>query len=340
MGMDERKRRILAAVVSLYADAGEPVGSNLLCNYLDMAVSSATLRNEMAALTKLGLLEQPHTSAGRVPSMEGYRYYIENLLEPETGLTAAEKDRIDRAFEGFDYEPERLAKATAKEISAMTGYTAIATTPKSDDVKVAYFNVIQTGRSNAAVLSVSSVGGVATRVAATERPLTGDDIASITSYLNRTLCFVSKDDINPLTETLLKEGLGAQQALWPILAAALRLLQGAGRGKVFIAGQEKMLNWPELEPSLKSCLKLLGNTEELQRLISPTTSRTAVLLGDELEEGKLPGAAIATKRYLAGGGRTGTIALLGPSRMPYFKVLPQLEYFAAKLGTAMTGIEG
>ena len=85
MGMDERKRRILAAVVSLYADAGEPVGSHLLCNYLDMAVSSATLRNEMAALTKLGLLEQPHTSAGRVPSMEGYRYYIENLLEPETG---------------------------------------------------------------------------------------------------------------------------------------------------------------------------------------------------------------------------------------------------------------
>ncbi|MEG1932779.1 MAG: heat-inducible transcription repressor HrcA, partial [Pygmaiobacter sp.] len=241
--MDERKQRILAAVVSLYADGGEPVGSNSLCSYLDMAVSSATVRNEMATLTKLGMLEQPHTSSGRVPSTEGYRYYIDNLLEDSGNISPEQRNRIDRAFESFDYEPERLAKGVAKELSAMTGYTAIATTPKSDDAKVAYFNVIQTGRSNAAVLSVSSVGGVATRVAVTEVPLTGEDIAGVTAYLNRTLCFVSKDDVNPLTENLLREGLGAQQALWPIVLAAVHLLKGAGRGKVFIAGQEKLLNW-------------------------------------------------------------------------------------------------
>ena len=168
----------------------------------------------------------------------------------------------------------------------------------------------------------------------------GDDIAQVTAYLNRTLCFVSKDDVNPLTENLLREGLGAQQTLWPIVAAALRLLRGAGRGKVFIAGQDKMLNWPELEPSLKGCLKLLGNTEELQRVISPPTGGTMVLMGDEIESAQLPGVAIAARRYLAGGGRTGTIALLGPSRMPYLTVLPQLEYFAAKLGATMTGTEG
>ena len=89
--MDERKRRILAAIVALYAQAGEPVGSSLLRDYLDMAVSTATLRNEMAALTRQGLLEQPHTSAGRVPSTEGYRYYIENLLDETGALSAADR---------------------------------------------------------------------------------------------------------------------------------------------------------------------------------------------------------------------------------------------------------
>lgn len=338
MDMDERKQRILAAIVALYGADGEPVGSNLLCNYLDMAVSSATLRNEMAALTRLGLLEQPHTSAGRVPSTEGYRYYIENILGEGETLPSETRRQIDRAFAGFDYDPERLAKGVAREISAMTGYTAITTTPKSDDVKIAYFNVIQTGRYNAAVLSVSSVGGVATRVAVTDRPLTPEDINAVSTYLNRTLCFVSKDDVNPLTENLMREGLGSAQSLWPIVSAAITLLKGAGRGKVALAGQEKLVNWPEVEPSLRSCLQLLGNTEQLEKLISPRGGHTMVLMGDELEPA-MPGVVIAAKRYLAGGGRAGTIALIGPSRMPYLTVLPQLEYFAAKLGRAMTGTE-
>ena len=301
-----------------------------------MALSSATLRNEMAALTRLGFLEQPHTSAGRVPSTEGYRYYIENLIGESDQLSPADRRRIDEAFIGFDHDPERLAKSAAKALSAMTGYTAVATTPKSDDVKVAYFHVIQTGRYNAAVLSVSSVGGVATRVAVTDRPLTTDDVTAVTAYLNRTLCFVAKDDVNPLTENLLREGLFSAQHLWPIVGAAITLLRGAGRGKVFIAGQDKLVDWPEIEGSLRGSLKLLGNTDQLQQLITPHSGRTMVLMGAECEP-SLPGVTIAAKRYLAGGGQGGTLALMGPERMPYLKVLPQLEYFAAKLGRTMTG---
>ncbi len=100
MAMDARKQRILEAIVALYANDGEPVGSGLLANYFDMALSSATLRNEMAALTKLGLLEQPHTSAGRVPSAKGYRYYLDHLLDAPaaTPLSATDRPRIDRLF--------------------------------------------------------------------------------------------------------------------------------------------------------------------------------------------------------------------------------------------------
>ena len=104
MAMDARKQRILEAIVALYANDGEPVGSGLLANYFDMALSSATLRNEMAALTKLGLLEQPHTSAGRVPSAQGYRYYLDHLIDAQKSGTLPEKDRrrIDDLFAAMD----------------------------------------------------------------------------------------------------------------------------------------------------------------------------------------------------------------------------------------------
>ena len=105
--MDARKQRILEAIVALYANEGEPVGSGLLASYFDMALSSATLRNEMAALTKLGLLEQPHTSAGRVPSTQGYRYYLDHLIEaPDTTpLNEADRRHIDALFADMDAEP-------------------------------------------------------------------------------------------------------------------------------------------------------------------------------------------------------------------------------------------
>ena len=106
MTMDARKQRVLQAIVALYGLEGEPVGSSVLANYFDMAVSSATLRNEMAALTKLGLLEQPHTSAGRVPSAKGYRYYLDNLLTSDQPLDRVTRARVDAVFASLDHEPE------------------------------------------------------------------------------------------------------------------------------------------------------------------------------------------------------------------------------------------
>ena len=116
MAMDARKQRILEAIVALYANDGEPVGSGLLANYFDMALSSATLRNEMAALTKLGLLEQPHTSAGRVPSAQGYRYYLDHLIDAPSATTLSDDDRrhIDDLFACMDAEPEKLVPAAAR----------------------------------------------------------------------------------------------------------------------------------------------------------------------------------------------------------------------------------
>ena len=134
MTMDARKQRVLQAIVALYGLEGEPVGSSVLANYFDMAVSSATLRNEMAALTKLGLLEQPHTSAGRVPSAKGYRYYLDNLLTDDQPLDRVSRARVDAVFASLDHEPEKLAAGAAKALAAISGCTAAISTPCAEDL--------------------------------------------------------------------------------------------------------------------------------------------------------------------------------------------------------------
>ena len=165
MTMDARKQRVLQAIVALYGLEGEPVGSSVLANYFDMAVSSATLRNEMAALTKLGLLEQPHTSAGRVPSAKGYRYYLDNLLTDDQPLDRVTRARVEAVFASLDHEPEKLAQGAAKALAAISGCTAAVSTPCAEDLCVAHYEVVQVGRSAAAVLAVTTAGYVRTRVA-------------------------------------------------------------------------------------------------------------------------------------------------------------------------------
>ena len=146
MTMDARKQRVLQAIVALYGLEGEPVGSSVLANYFDMAVSSATLRNEMAALTKLGLLEQPHTSAGRVPSAKGYRYYLDHLLTDDQPLDRVTRARVDAVFASLDHEPEKLAQGAAKALAAISGCTAAVSTPCAEDLCIAHYEVVQVGR--------------------------------------------------------------------------------------------------------------------------------------------------------------------------------------------------
>ena len=224
MAMDARKQRILEAIVALYANDGEPVGSGLLANYFDMALSSATLRNEMAALTKLGLLEQPHTSAGRVPSAQGYRYYLDHLIDAPSATTLSDEDRrhIDDLFACMDAEPEKLVPAAARSLADLTGCAAAATTPQAPDLCIAHFEVVQVGRYSAAVLAVTSAGGVRTRVARVDTGLTRDDAANLAQLLNRGLTFVAPQDLNPmLTASMV---LAAGERLAPVVMAACALV--------------------------------------------------------------------------------------------------------------------
>lgn len=338
MAMDERKQRILQAIVALYAMEGEPVGSGLLCRYLDdLAVSSATLRNEMAALTKLGLLEQPHTSAGRVPSAKGYRYYLDNLLTDDATLPAREQAQIEEFFRDLDCEPEKLVRSAAHGLSQLTGFTVVATMPRADDLCIAHFEVVQVGRYSAAVLAVTNTGGVRTRVARVETGLSRGDAADLAILLNRGLTFVSPADLNASLIAQLVASLGERgEALYPVISAAASLLADAARPRAFMEGPQYLLKWPELTDYMPQILTLFSDDETAGQMIRPPSNLTTVFLGEDMEP-EMPGLCVMSKRYLAGGGLRGSIALIGPSRMPFKQLMPRLELFALKLGECMSG---
>ena len=332
--MDARKQRILEAIVALYANDGEPVGSGLLASYFDMALSSATLRNELAALTTLGLLEQPHTSAGRVPSTQGYRYYLDHLIEaPDTApLNEADRSHIDALFADMDAEPEKLVPAAARSLADLTGCAAAATTPQAPDLCIAHFEVVQVGRYSAAVLAVTSAGGVRTRVARVDTGLSRDDAASLAQLLNRGLTFVAPQDLSPmLTASMV---LAAGQRLAPVVMAAQALVTTGSQA--YLEGAQYLAKMPEVRQNLGTLLEIFSDNEAASELIRPEGGKITATLGSDLEP-PMPGACIVSKRYLAGGGLTGSVALIGSTRMEYQRLLPILDYFAAKLGQSMAG---
>ena len=327
MTMDARKQRVLQAIVALYGLEGEPVGSSVLANYFDMAVSSATLRNEMAALTKLGLLEQPHTSAGRVPSAKGYRYYLDNLLTDDQPLDRVTRARVEAVFASLDHEPEKLAQGAAKALAVST--------PCAEDLCVAHYEVVQVGRSAAAVLAVTTAGYVRTRVARVRTGLSRENAAALAALLNRNLTFVAPVDLsNRLLAELCSQ---IDPELVPVISAAAAILQDSAQPHVFLGGEQYLLNWPQLEGKVGDILTLLNDEEQAAHIIAPPADRSeSVLLGEDLEP-QIPGLCIVSDRYLVGGGLWGTVALIGPTRMPFQKLMPLLHLFADELGEGMSG---
>lgn len=336
MPIDDRKQRILTAIVSLYAADAEPVGSQLLSRYFNMAVSSATLRNEMAALTKLGLLEQPHTSAGRVPSAKGYRYYVDNLLGIPAQASPEEKEAIDEIFRSLDYDPEKLAQGAAKAFSDYLHATVITTTPRAEDMRIVHFEVAQVGLYTAAILAVTNAGGVRTRVVKADIELNDAIINRISAVLNRRFCFVAEADISPTMMRQAIDSFGSDSGLfWPFASAALTLMSEVGQPSTYIEGQQYILQWPELQDKLRSIFDLFNNSEMLEEVIAPHGNYTTVRFGEELSPA-IPELCLVQRRYLAGGGLSGVIAVVGPARMDFHQMVPRIEYFSNLLGTAMS----
>ena len=335
--MDEisrRKRLILAEIVSLYTGSGDPIGSKLLQEFLSgVSVSTATLRNEMAQLTELGLLEQPHTSAGRVPTVRGYRYFLNNLM---TGvpLTAAEKRRMNASVSAMDTDPDRASEEAAEDLAAISGLGVITTTPIAGEIQIYHYDLIKTGRYGVAVMGITNLGALKTRVCRTGKELTSAQIQQLAQILNSCMCFTSyadfrKEDLYGKLEEM-GEAAGTARA---VADAAAELLQNASAVRVHRSGQRNLLEYREIASNVDEVVRLFEDTSMLASLLS-SDGEISCYVGDELGHG-YSSLSMVIGRYRVAGGGHGGIALVGPVRMDYASVIPRLDYYCKALSEAL-----
>lgn len=339
MELSERKLKILAAIVDMYVATGEPVGSKVICEALGCSVSSATVRNEMAELVNLGYLEQPHTSAGRVPSHAGYRLYINKLMDKKP-LSGDEKSRIsDRLYSGAD-TPEEVLTTASQVLADMTNYAAVSTAPHGTSAKIKKLKFVQTGRHSAMVVLITSSGMVKNKLFRCDYVITSEILRVFDNVLNDKFDGVYLSVITPVFIQTVAASLGEIAILVPnILVAILEATKEALQTNISLDGEANLLFLPEFELGCaKRLFDYLNRRSDIANLILGGPSDTTVLVGNESRVPELEMSSVIITRYHIKDGGSGAMAIIGPTRMNYSKTITSLEYLAETVGTLLSEI--
>lgn len=333
MELSARKNKILACVVDGFIKTGEPVGSKAIAE--QVGASSATVRNEMASLTELGFLEQPHTSAGRVPSQKGYREFVDRLMPPME-LAPQEKRWIDSRLGPFD--PDQLLASAARLTAGLSRCAAAVTTPGGAGAKVKAVQLVQTSRRTAMLLLISTGGTIKSRVFRCDYDLTTDMLRFFFRAFNEKTVGREVSEITPAFLQNLAAGLGGMYAL---AGAPLRaLLEAAGdtaQTEVILSGQMNLLLYPELGPAgARRVLDFLERREDMSALLGQKRGKVTALIGREAGQPELEEAAALVARYHVDGQDAGAIAAVGPMRMDYQRLTAALGYLSQRVGEQLT----
>ncbi|WRS27070.1 heat-inducible transcriptional repressor HrcA [Oscillospiraceae bacterium MB08-C2-2] len=335
MTLSERKKKILAAIVEIFIQTGEPVGSKLLVEYLGMPVSSATIRSDMAWLFEMGYLEQPHTSAGRVPSHLGYREYIDSIMRCDP-LSQEERDEIDSLFNVRNPDPDRLLADTAQALASYTNCATIASTYTPKTVRVSRIDLIAAGTNTVVIIVIATNGMIRSKVCRVDFILTPKLIEFFINFINSRLSGKSLDSISSEYISSASVSLGEYSRIFtPILVSIYELCKEINDGHYFLSGGTRLLEYREFEQVARDLLDLLGQKEKVQELITSDTG-ISVTIGKENQPHELINSSVLVTHYDVGGQRAGAVAVVGPIRINYARIIPHLEYFAKTLGELLS----
>ena len=338
MELDFRKCRILAAIIESYIDTGEPVGSKALAEMLGNCVSSATIRNDMAALTTAGYLTQPHTSAGRLPTARALRFYVDQLMDRRP-LTLQDKVDIKAVLATMSGDGTRLLEDACRALADFTGLAVFAGCPDGVGSCISRVDVMQTSPRNMAVVLVQDNGFIRTRMCRCQRDIPSKITVALTEYLSRRFqgAEIAAVTVASMQEIMLELG-EAGLAVAPILSAFYELAQECERAKMAVAGQMNLMRHPEYDTDRARALTaFLADRDNVKSLLAqiPNDCRAQVLIGND-EDRYMGGSCIILAHYSLGQRGQGTIGVLGPNRMNYAEAIPRIEYFAAHLGQMMS----
>ncbi|MGL5435024.1 MAG: heat-inducible transcriptional repressor HrcA [Lachnospiraceae bacterium] len=336
MELDDRKIVILKAIIKTYLESGEPVGSRTISKYTDLKLSSATIRNEMSDLEDMGYIFQPHTSAGRIPSDQGYRFYVDQIMrEKEQEVTEIKElmiQRVDRV--------ELVLKKLAKLLAADTNYATMISGPQYNQNKLKFIQLSQMELRKLLVVIVVEGNLIKNTVVELEEEVTADEILNLNIMLNSSLNGLSLEEINLGMISRLKEQAGVHSKVVDLVlnevAEAIKVDEDDLQ--IYTSGATNIFKYPELSDGVKASqlLQTLEQKEMLQELITEVNNSEEdtgiqVYIGNESPIQAMKDCSVVTANYELGEGIRGTIGIIGPKRMDYEKVLSTLKNLMKQL---------
>ena len=320
-----RKNKILKAVVEAYIRSGEPVGSKSLLSILDFPVSSATVRSEMSELSDLGLLLQPHTSAGRIPSEDGMRLYVKKLMEKQS-LPSSKRAVIYDALSNAD-DPEKLLNITVKTLADLTGAAVTATTPASDNARIHRLKFVQTGRQTCMVVVIASTGLVKTRLFKCDYVVTDEIVRVYETLFNRSMEGMPVKSITPAFVQTMAVEMGDLALLVPSsLAAIMHACAEISGFNSISAGRANILSGELDGDTLKGLIKLLHSSEAIEALITQLGSEKKIVVGSESKVPALKQMSVINEPYNIDMSCSGVISAITPICSDYAYIVSALEY--------------
>ena len=331
--LDERKKKVLQAIVEEYINTAEPVSSGSITKGHGLDYSSATIRNDMAQLESIGFLDKPHTSAGRVPSAEGYRYYVNELLK-EDNLTLEEIKYIQNKLKIKVNEIEDLTKVATTTLSEITHYTTVAVGPKADKQIIEEIKFVSLGQRMLMVVIVTDTGLVKETIIKFDEDITESQVDTLNNLFNTRLRGkpLSKID-KPMAEYIFSEvhySIGIMKA---IIEQINRIVEEENNN-IFLEGAKKSFDLPEFKSMkvAKNFVNLLDAKDEMVEIFNSGDAEDInVFIGDDDENSNLKDFSIITFKHTIGDKDLGTIGIIGPKRMDYSKVISVMKYISKKL---------
>ena len=335
MELDERKITILKAIIKNYMETGEPVGSRTISKYVNSKWSSATIRNEMSDLEEMGYIVQPHTSAGRIPSDKGYRFYVDQiLLEKDNEVTEIKEMMVSRMG-----RLEQVLKALAKNLASNTNYAAMISGPQYHRNKLKFIQLSKVDSRKLLIVTVVEGNIIKNTIVTIEEEVNDEELLNLNILLNTNLNGLTIEEINLGVISRLKEQAGIHSKVVDLVLNEVAAVIKADEDElqIYTSGATNIFKYPELSDSRKASelLSTLEHTETLQELVdtvgADSETGIQVYIGDESPVQAMKDCSVVTATYELGEGLKGTIGIIGPKRMDYEKVLKTLRNLITQL---------
>ncbi len=338
MLLTDRQLLILQVIVDDFIRSAQPVGSRSLSKKEEISFSSATIRNEMADLEEMGYIEKTHTSSGRVPSEKGYRYYVDHLLSPQA-LDQHDIKIIRSIFAGKIFEFENIIQKSAKMLSELTNYTSIVLGPAVSVNKLKRIQIVPLNKETAVAILVTDTGHVENRTFSLPASIDSNELEKTVNILNERLNGVPMDELHDKiykeVASLLKQHIIHYDWFLQSIAETVKI---PNTEKLFFAGKTNMLSQPEFHDisKVRNLLTIIDHEEWITDMIRSNSTGINVKIGSEIQNSIMENCSLITATYSAGSEKLGTIAILGPTRMEYSRVIGLLKLLSSDLSSALT----